>query len=87
MTTISIPMTKSSLVNRLDTEDLITELQRRLPNCKITIEAPQKTITCEAQSQPHMIPEPHITYTFAGQANPPFGFGTKNATKENVNKS
>jgi len=75
------------------TEDLIKELQIRLPNCKITIATQEKKHSIDS----YILPKPSVTNheviytsrkpsTFAGQANPPFGFGTKNATKENINK-
>ena len=89
-----MPMTKSSLVNMLDTEDLITELQIRLPNCKITIATQEKKHSIDS----YILPKPSVTnheviytssnpYTFAGQAHPPFGFRTGNVTEKNTSKS
>lgn len=117
-------------LNTIKTEELIEELQKRLPNCKITIETPEKTATCDAQSpiypQSQLYPAPHDARllpawntmsksallntepcntiskptplsaklwnennpsTFAGQAHPPFGFGTGDITQENTSKS
>lgn len=78
----------------LDTEDLITELQRRLPNCKIIIETQEEKYSIDS----YILPKPSVTNheviytssnpsTFAGQANPPFGFGTGNVTEKNTSKS
>jgi hypothetical protein len=87
-------LSRNPVLKDAKTEDLIKELQIRLPNCKITIATQEKKHSIDS----YILPKPSVTnheviytssnpYTFAGQAHPPFGFRTGNVTEKNTSKS